>query len=71
MYVLYRIDTKHEKFNIEVNTLRPIKYDRIHDILNELVVRFDWDKIMEEDNVMGLLFPFCMNVVGDISSTNN
>jgi hypothetical protein len=34
--------------------LRPIKYDQIRDILNGLAERFDWDKIVEENNVIGL-----------------
>ncbi|CAL5097151.1 unnamed protein product [Urochloa decumbens] len=50
----WRIGTEHEKFGFEVDTLRPIKYDQIRDILNGLAERFDWDKIMEEDNVIGL-----------------
>ena len=68
--VLYRIGTEHEKFGFEVDTLRPIKYDQIRDILNGLAERFDWDKIMEGDNVIGLkqvlfhlLLPFCMNIM--------
>jgi glutamate--cysteine ligase len=50
----YRIGTEHEKFGFEVDTLRPIKYDQIRDILNGLAERFDWDKIVEENNVIGL-----------------
>ncbi|CAD6273081.1 unnamed protein product [Miscanthus lutarioriparius] len=50
----WRIGTEHEKFGFEVDTLRPIKYDQIRDILNGLAERFDWDKIMEGDNVIGL-----------------
>ncbi|AQK78995.1 gamma-glutamylcysteine synthetase1 [Zea mays] len=50
----WRIGTEHEKFGFEVDTLRPIKYDQIRDILNGLAERFDWDKIMEENNVIGL-----------------
>jgi gamma-glutamylcysteine synthetase len=54
LYFCYRIGTEHEKFGFEVDTLRPIKYDQIRDILNGLAERFDWDKIMEENNVIGL-----------------
>uniref|UniRef100_A0A0E0H8X7 glutamate--cysteine ligase n=1 Tax=Oryza nivara TaxID=4536 RepID=A0A0E0H8X7_ORYNI len=50
----WRIGTEHEKFGFEVDTLRPIKYDQIRDILNGLAERFDWDKIVEENNVIGL-----------------
>jgi len=54
MYAFYRIGTEHEKFGFEVDTLRPIKYDQIRDILNGLAERFDWDKIMEGNYVIGL-----------------
>ena len=54
MYAFYRIGTEHEKSGFEVDTLRPIKYDQIRDILNGLAERFDWDKIMEGNYVIGL-----------------
>ncbi|KAG1339081.1 putative Glutamate--cysteine ligase, chloroplastic [Cocos nucifera] len=50
----WRIGTEHEKFGFEVATLRPIKYEQIADLLNGLAERFDWDKIMEGDYVIGL-----------------
>ncbi|AQK95304.1 Glutamate--cysteine ligase chloroplastic [Zea mays] len=50
----WRIGTEHEKFGFEVDTLRPIKYDQIRDILNGLAERFDWEKIMEGNIVIGL-----------------
>lgn len=50
----FRIGTEHEKFGFEVDTLRPIKYEQIRDLLNGLAERFDWDKIMEGDYVIGL-----------------
>lgn len=37
-----------------METLRPIKYEQIRDLLNGLAERFDWDKIMEGDYVIGL-----------------
>ncbi|KAM0953673.1 putative glutamate--cysteine ligase [Dioscorea sansibarensis] len=50
----WRIGTEHEKFGFEVGNLRPIKYEQIAELLNGLAERFDWDKIMENDYVIGL-----------------
>ncbi|GJM94482.1 hypothetical protein PR202_ga11127 [Eleusine coracana subsp. coracana] len=50
----WRIGTEHEKFGFELETLRPIRYDQIRDILNGLAERFDWEKIMEGNSVIGL-----------------
>ena len=52
--MLCRIGTEHEKFGFDVETLRPITYDQISAILNGLSERFEWDKIMEENHVIGL-----------------
>ncbi|RHN53583.1 putative glutamate--cysteine ligase [Medicago truncatula] len=49
-----RIGTEHEKFGFEFDTLRPINYQQISALLNGIAARFDWDKIMEGDNIMGL-----------------
>lgn len=54
IFFLFRIGTEHEKFGFEVETLRPMKYEQIRDLLNGLAERFDWDKIMEGDYVIGL-----------------
>lgn len=51
---LGRIGTEHEKFGFEFGTLRPMKYEQIRDLLNGLAERFDWDRIMEGDYVIGL-----------------
>ncbi|XP_022929020.1 glutamate--cysteine ligase, chloroplastic-like [Cucurbita moschata] len=50
----WRIGTEHEKFGFEVGTLRPMKYDQIAGLLNGIAERFDWEKIMEGDNIIGL-----------------
>ncbi|VFQ83958.1 unnamed protein product [Cuscuta campestris] len=50
----WRIGTEHEKFGFELDTLRPMKYDQIVDLLNGIAERFDWDKIMEGDKIIGL-----------------
>ena len=63
-----RIGTEHEKFGFEIGTLRPMKYEQIAGLLHGIAERFDWDRIMEGDNIIGLqqvkwsswlsLFPF-------------
>ncbi|KAK9281756.1 hypothetical protein L1049_004661 [Liquidambar formosana] len=50
----WRIGTEHEKFGFEFGTLRPIKYEQIAALLNGVGKRFDWDKIMEDDHIIGL-----------------
>ncbi|KAH0456122.1 hypothetical protein IEQ34_014029 [Dendrobium chrysotoxum] len=50
----WRIGTEHEKFGFEVKTLRPISYEQIATLLNGIAERFEWDKIMEGDHVIGL-----------------
>lgn len=52
--VICRIGTEHEKFGFEFETLRPIKYKQISALLNGIAARFDWDKVMEGDNIIGL-----------------
>ncbi|KAG6492753.1 hypothetical protein ZIOFF_047718 [Zingiber officinale] len=51
---LVRIGTEHEKFGFEVDTLRLMNYEQIADLLNGLAERFDWDKVMEENYIIGL-----------------
>ncbi|KAJ4834432.1 glutamate--cysteine ligase [Turnera subulata] len=50
----WRIGTEHEKFGFEIETLRPMKYEQISELLHSIAERFDWDKIMEGDNIIGL-----------------
>lgn len=50
----YRIGTEHEKFGFEIGTLRPMKYEQIAELLNSISERFDWEKIMEGENIIGL-----------------
>lgn len=51
---LTRIGTEHEKFGFEFGTLRPMKYEQIAELLYGISERFDWDKIMEGDYIIGL-----------------
>lgn len=50
----WRIGTEHEKFGFEIDTLRPMKYEQIAELLNGIAERFDWDKVMEGDYIIGL-----------------
>ncbi|KAF5197789.1 Glutamate--cysteine ligase [Thalictrum thalictroides] len=50
----WRIGTEHEKFGFELDTLRPMKYEQIANLLYGLAERFDWEKIMEGDYIIGL-----------------
>ncbi|XP_039050602.1 glutamate--cysteine ligase, chloroplastic-like isoform X2 [Hibiscus syriacus] len=50
----WRIGTEHEKFGFEIKTLQPMKYDQIAELLNGISERFDWDKVMEGDKIIGL-----------------
>ncbi|CAH8306502.1 unnamed protein product [Eruca vesicaria subsp. sativa] len=49
----WRIGTEHEKFGFEVNSLRPMKYDQIAELLNSIAERFEWEKVMEGDKIIG------------------
>ncbi|KAG6476060.1 hypothetical protein ZIOFF_065295 [Zingiber officinale] len=53
-WMIALIGTEHEKFGFEVDTLRPMNYEHIADLLNGLAERFDWDKVMEENYIIGL-----------------
>ncbi|QHN93049.1 Glutamate--cysteine ligase [Arachis hypogaea] len=48
------IGTEHEKFGFEFGSLRPMKYEQIAELLNGIAERFEWDKIMEGDKIIGL-----------------
>ncbi|XP_028767411.1 glutamate--cysteine ligase, chloroplastic-like [Neltuma alba] len=50
----WRIGTEHEKFGFEFGSLRPMKYEQIAELLNGISERFDWDKVMEGDYIIGL-----------------
>ncbi|CAN0907634.1 Glutamate--cysteine ligase, chloroplastic [Linum grandiflorum] len=50
----WRIGTEHEKFGFESGSLRPMRYEQISELLNGIAERFDWDKVMEGDNIIGL-----------------
>ena len=54
LFFNYRIGTEHEKFGFELSTLHPMKYEQIAELLNGIAERFDWEKVMEGDNIIGL-----------------
>lgn len=49
-----RIGTEHEKFGFDIQTLRPMKYEQISELLYGISERFDWEKVMEDDYIIGL-----------------
>ncbi|TVU25991.1 hypothetical protein EJB05_28515, partial [Eragrostis curvula] len=50
----WRVGTEHEKFGFLLETLRPINYGHIRELLNGIADRFGWRKVMEGNNVIGL-----------------
>eukprot|EP00897_Mesotaenium_endlicherianum_P009515 jgi/Mesen1/8592/ME000005S08560 len=52
----WRIGTEHEKFGFNNDTLAPVSYAQISQLLTGISERFGWRKIMEGDNVIGLTF---------------
>jgi glutamate--cysteine ligase len=51
-----RIGTEHEKFGFQLNNLQPMSYEQIRQLLEGLAERFEWQKVMEGDNIIGLTF---------------
>ncbi|CAM6115607.1 unnamed protein product [Calypogeia fissa] len=50
----WRIGTEHEKFGFELDTLKPLEYQRIGQLLDGMAERFNWQKVMEGSNIIGL-----------------
>lgn len=56
----WRIGTEHEKFVFRTVSLKPVPYggtDGIRALMEELISRYDWVPIKEEDNVIALKRP--------------
>lgn len=56
----WRIGTEHEKIVFRTDDLRPVPYDGprgIRAIMEELIRRYDWQPIMEGDNMIALKRP--------------
>ncbi|TQD79092.1 hypothetical protein C1H46_035349 [Malus baccata] len=50
----WRIGTEQERFGFDLKTLSPMTYEHIAKLLNGIAERFDWEKIMEGDNIIAL-----------------
>eukprot|EP00249_Psilotum_nudum_P019931 c27481_g1_i1 orf=337-1947(+) len=50
----WRIGTEHEKFGFELNSLKPMKYEQIAQLLEGIAERFNWTRVMEGDYIIGL-----------------
>ncbi|KAL2650472.1 hypothetical protein R1flu_018600 [Riccia fluitans] len=50
----WRIGTEHEKFGFDLKTLRPAEYPQIAQLLEGLAERFDWERVTENGNIIGL-----------------
>ena len=50
----WRIGTEHEKFGFRKKTLEPINYEDIKKILENLSIKFGWERIYEENYLIGL-----------------
>ncbi|KAG0588091.1 hypothetical protein KC19_2G215400 [Ceratodon purpureus] len=52
----WRIGSEHEKFGFKVDTLEPMAYDQIKLLLEGMSKRFEWERVMEGDNIIGLTY---------------
>ncbi|XP_002965328.2 glutamate--cysteine ligase, chloroplastic [Selaginella moellendorffii] len=50
----WRIGTEHEKFGFRMSSLEPIDYEQIAQLLEGLAERFNWQRVMEGDKIIGL-----------------
>ena len=50
----WRIGTEHEKFGFKKKSLEPIVFEDIQKIFNQLSLKYGWQKIFEESNVIAL-----------------
>lgn len=56
----WRIGTEHEKFVFHTEALSPVPYDGprgIRALMEHLIVRYDWEPILEGDNIIALKRP--------------
>ncbi|CAK9276172.1 unnamed protein product [Sphagnum jensenii] len=52
----WRIGTEHEKFGFQLDTLKPITYEQIAQLLDGMAERFDWERVLEDNKIIGLKF---------------
>ena len=50
----WKIGTEHEKFGFTERDFKPLRYDEICLLFNELHQRFSWKRIFEDNNLIGL-----------------
>ena len=50
----YRIGTEHEKLGYDLQTKKRLTYSQIQTILESIAERYEWDKIIENGNTIGL-----------------
>ena len=50
----WKIGTEHEKFGFHKRTLKPINFEDIQNIFKSLVEKFGWEKIIENNFIVGL-----------------
>lgn len=56
----WRIGTEHEKFVFRTCTLGPVRYegeDGIRTLMEELIIRYGWEPILEGENIIALKRP--------------
>lgn len=51
---MHRVGTEHEKFGFKLDTLEPMTFENIRDILEAMKSRFGYKEVMEGDNIIGL-----------------
>ncbi|CAK9878042.1 unnamed protein product [Sphagnum jensenii] len=52
----WRIGTEHEKFGFQLDTLNPITYEQIAELLDGIAERFHWERVLEDNKIIGLKF---------------
>jgi gamma-glutamylcysteine synthetase len=53
-HIFCRIGTEHEKFGFERETLKPMSYEQIAQLLEGIAERFNWEKLLENRHIIGL-----------------
>jgi len=51
---MHRIATEHEKLGFQLDTLEPMSFDHIRKLLDGMASRFVYERVMEEEHVIGL-----------------
>jgi gamma-glutamylcysteine synthetase len=51
---VHRVGVENEKFGFQLDTLKPMTLDNIHDLLEGMASRFGHKRIMEDGTIAGL-----------------